>query len=90
MCQGTYSPKIREDLIPYLYKIGKATQNPMTQIVDLILRPVIQNLEDRGIFKALESYEQEITRLSNAVARLVKTKKKQDRAELVKLLKALY
>ena len=90
MCQGRYSPKIREDLIPYIYKIGKATQSPMTQIVDLILRPVIQNLEDKGIFKTLESYEQEVSRLSNVVARLVKTKNKRDRAELVKLIKSLY
>jgi len=90
MCQGTYSPKIREDLIPYLYKIAEATQTPMTKIVDLILRPVIENLEGRGIFKTLESYEQEVSRLSSAVARLVKTKKRQDRAELVRLVKSLY
>ena len=90
MCQGTYSPKIREDLIPFLYKIAKATEIPMTQIVDLILRPVVENLEDKGIFKTLESYEQEVKRLSTAVAKLVKTKKKQDRAELVKLVKSLY
>ena len=90
MCQGRYSPKIREDLIPYLYKIGKATQTPMTNVVDLILRPVVENLEDKGIFKTLESYEQEVSRLSNVVARLVKTKNKRDRAELVKLIKSLY
>ena len=90
MCQGTYSHKIREDLIPYLYKIAEATQTPMTKIVDLILRPVIENLEGRGIFKTLESYEQEVSRLSNAVARLVKTKKRQDLAELVRLVKSLY
>jgi hypothetical protein len=89
MCQGTYSPKIREDLIPYLYKIGKATRTPMTEVVDLILRPVIENLEGRGIFKTLESYEQEVSRLSNVVARLLKAKRKQDRAELRKLVKSL-
>ena len=33
-----YSPKIREDLIPVLYRIGKAEQKPMTRVVDEILR----------------------------------------------------
>jgi hypothetical protein len=89
MCQGRYSPKIREDLIPYLYKMGKATQTPMTNVVDLILRPVIENLEDKGVFTTLETYEQEVLRLSKAVARLIKTKTKRDRAELVKLVKSL-
>jgi hypothetical protein len=89
MCQGTYSPKIREDLIPYLYKIARATHTPMTKIVDLILRPVIENLEGRGIFQTLDGYEREVTRLSDAVARLVTTKTTKDRATLVRLLKSL-
>jgi hypothetical protein len=33
-----YSPKIQEDLIPTLYKLGKALGKPMTRIVDEILR----------------------------------------------------
>lgn len=33
-----YSPKIREDLIPVLYRIGKEEQKPMTKVVDEILR----------------------------------------------------
>ena len=90
MCQGTYSPKIREDLIPYLYKIGRATQTPMTQVVDLILRPVIENLEGRGIFRTNENYERDVKRLSTVVAKLVKTRKKEDRAELIKLVKSLH
>ena len=90
MCPGTYSPKIREDLIPYLYRIGRATRTPMTEVVDLILQPVIENLEGRGIFQTLESYEREVSKLSDTVARLVKAKKKEDRAELRKLVKSLY
>ena len=33
-----YSPKIKEDLIPNLYRIGKDLNIPMTQIVDDVLR----------------------------------------------------
>ena len=29
-----YSPKISDDLIPILYKIGKRERKPMTQVVD--------------------------------------------------------
>ena len=33
-----YSPKIREDLIPILYRMGQEQQKPMTRVVDEILR----------------------------------------------------
>jgi hypothetical protein len=42
-----YSPKIREDLIPLIYKIKQVQDGkPMTKIVDEILRPVVQNLHE--------------------------------------------
>lgn len=36
-----YSPKIAEDLIPELYKISKAKGEPMTKVVDGIIRKAI-------------------------------------------------
>lgn len=36
-----YSPKIREDLIPVLYQMGKEQRKPMTKVVDEILRGYI-------------------------------------------------
>lgn len=36
-----YSPKISEDLIPVLYRIGKAEGKPMTLVVADILRTAI-------------------------------------------------
>ena len=36
-----YSPKIREDLIRKLYLIGKSTRQPMTKVVDHILRQAL-------------------------------------------------
>lgn len=36
-----YSPKISEDLIPVLYRIGKKEGKPMTKVVDNILRDSI-------------------------------------------------
>jgi len=38
-----YSPKISEDLIPVLYRIGKAEGKPMTHIVDSLLRETLMD-----------------------------------------------
>ena len=37
-----YSPRIRTDLIPLLYRIAKHEGKPMTRLVDEILRPEIE------------------------------------------------
>ena len=47
MCSGGYySPKIREDLIPVLYRLAKQEKTPMTKILDQILR---EDLHIRGL-----------------------------------------
>jgi hypothetical protein len=40
-----YSPKIREDLIPLLYKIAKEQEIPMTELVDRIIREEVSKYE---------------------------------------------
>ena len=42
-----YSPKIREELIPKLYRIGKERKKPMTVIVDEFLKLAIAEYEWR-------------------------------------------
>jgi hypothetical protein len=44
-----YSPKIRADLVPVLYRIGKAEKVPMTKLVDIMLR---RALAERGAYIA--------------------------------------
>ena len=41
-----YSPKIREDLIPHLYRVAKSSQMPMTKIVDNIIRPRLMEIHE--------------------------------------------
>lgn len=41
-----YSPKIREDLIPRLYRMGKAMNKPMTKVVDEILRSYFDSMDE--------------------------------------------
>lgn len=40
-----YSPKINEDLIEKLYKLGKAKRKPMTKVVDGILREYFEGIQ---------------------------------------------
>jgi hypothetical protein len=42
-----YSPKIREDLIPILYRLAKEKETTMTKIVDEFLRPALIEHEAR-------------------------------------------
>ena len=44
-----YSPKIREDLIPALFRLGVKERKPMTKVVDQILR---DELHIRGVINA--------------------------------------
>ena len=40
-----YSPKIKQELIPKLYRIGKECKKPMTVIVDEFLKVAIDEYE---------------------------------------------
>lgn len=40
-----YNPKIKEDLIMKLYKVGKAMKKPMTRVIDDILREYLDGIE---------------------------------------------
>ncbi len=43
-----YSPKVKEDLIPVLYRLAKQQGRPMTKIIDEILR---EHLKREGLLK---------------------------------------
>lgn len=49
---GCYSPKIREDLIPVLYRMAKEKNQPMTKVVDQILR---EDLHIRGLIDVAQA-----------------------------------
>lgn len=42
-----YSPKIKSDLIPILYRLSKEKEKPMTRIVDDLLRPELVRYEEQ-------------------------------------------
>ncbi len=41
-----YQPKLRDDLIPRLYRLGKALDVPMTGIANVLLELGIKRLEE--------------------------------------------
>jgi hypothetical protein len=43
-----YSPKIKEDLIPILYRLAKKQRQPMTAVVDRILREKLREFTNRN------------------------------------------
>ena len=54
---STYSPKIREDLIPIIYRIGKKESIPMTEVVDRLLRYAIERYTDTGTLMGMGENE---------------------------------
>jgi len=68
-----YSPKIREDLIPILYQLGKEHGKPMTKVVDDILRGYLtlrqeytnlncEFLPDKFLYCSMDNYVQNKTK----------------------------
>jgi hypothetical protein len=43
-----YSPKIKGDLIPRIYKIAKKKGIPMTTLVDEVLRKALDGMDCKG------------------------------------------
>ena len=42
-----YSPKIKEELIPRIYRLGKLKKVPMTRLVNEILQRALLELEEK-------------------------------------------
>lgn len=87
MGRGMYSPKIREDLIPYVYRLARHLGKPMTYIVNYVLEAVIDRLKDKRLFETIEAEERAIKEISDHIVRLVKSKKKEERDLIIDLFK---
>ena len=42
-----YSPKINEELIPRIYRLGKLKKMPMTRLVNEILQRALSEMEEK-------------------------------------------
>ena len=53
-----YSPKIKADLIPILYRLKRRLDQPMTEIVDDILRPQLTEMSTIFLSEEKEEYHE--------------------------------
>ena len=73
-----YSPKIAEELIPELYRRGKAKGKPMTKVVNEILRKAVLKTENIEFLQVKEASGERI-HSPEALARMMKEESKIDR-----------
>ncbi len=62
-----YSPQIREDLIPPLYRLAKARRVPMTRLVSEILAAALAEVQ----VKEVAVVEQRVSEVQRTVYRVV-------------------
>ena len=55
MCKGTYTPKIRQDLIPILYHLAKRKRIPMTRLLNQIVENYLHQME--GALREMKARE---------------------------------
>jgi len=81
-----YSPKIREDLIPYLYRLSRHLGQPMTKTVNQFLEQAISHFKETGIFSEIEAEQQMLEDLTEHIKGLINSRKKKT-AQIIELLK---
>ncbi len=89
MCRGTYSPKIREDLIPYIYQLARHWGRPMTHVVNYVLDAVVEQLKGRRLFETIEAEERAVKEISDHIVRLLRSKKKEEREMVIELFRKI-
>lgn len=83
---GLYSPKISEELIPYLYKLAKHNGVPMTKLVNGFLKQLISQFKDSEIFNEIEAENKAVEELTEYFKRLLNSRSKKT-AEVIQLLR---
>ncbi len=84
-----YSPKIREEYIPYIYKLARHTGKPMTHIVNEIIGAVIDRLRATSLFEELEAAEALIKELTEHIAKLARSRKRDERNKIIELFRKI-
>ncbi len=83
-----YSPKIREDLIPYLYRLARHNGEPMTKLVNRFIEQIISQFIHSGIFSEIEQEEKTVAQLTAHFRSLIENRKKKT-AEVIELLRKI-
>jgi len=83
---GMYSPKIKEELIPYLYRLAKHNGVPMTKLVNGFLEQLISQFKNSDIFSEIEAENKAVEELTEYFKRLLNSRSKKT-AEVIELLR---
>lgn len=83
-----YSPKIREDLIPYLYKLSRHLGQPMTKTASQFIEQAISHFKLTGIFREIEEENQALKELTDHIKGIIKDRKKKT-AKVIELLRKI-
>ena len=75
MLKGIYSPKVREDLIPYLYKSNQHLNIPKTKLVSQLVQQAISHFKETGIFSGIETDQKTIKDLTTHFQKLRRDRK---------------
>ena len=83
-----YSPKIREDLIPYLYKLSRHLGQPMTKTASQFIEQAISHFKLTGIFCEIEEENQALKELTDHIKGIINDRKKKT-AKVIELLRKI-
>ncbi len=83
-----YSPKIREDLIPYLYRLSRHLGQPMTKTASQFIEQAISHFKLTGIFREIEEENQSLKELTDHIKGIINDRKKKT-AKVIELLRKI-
>jgi hypothetical protein len=83
-----YSPKIREDLIPYLYKLSRHLGQPMTKTANQFIEQAISHFKLTVIFREIEEENQSLKELTDHIKGIISNRKKKT-AKVIELLRKI-
>jgi hypothetical protein len=84
-----YSPKIREELIPSIYKLAHHLGIPMTKLVNMVLQGVIEDLVANGTFRYIDDERRDIEEAAHKVIKMIRSKSREDRQRALEALEAI-
>lgn len=83
-----YSPKIREDLIPYLYKLSRHLGQPMTKTASQFIEQAINHFKLTGIFYEIDEEQDVLKALTEHIQGIIRDRKKKT-AKVIELLRKI-
>lgn len=83
-----YSPKIREDLIPYLYRLSRHLGQPMTKTVNQFIDEAIRHFKLTGIFTEIDREQEALKALTDHIKNIINDRKKKT-AKVIELLRKI-